>query len=341
MKNTDLEPPGFFSLPQLIPNTSENRYFYKNGLSKLIPRLKLKVHSEIEDCFYLWDIFSPKQSLFDLWDFRYSWYEGYKYKPLFYTIYENKKPLAVLPLWFNLTKKRYEWFGSNWMEDNTFFVRDDHLIDLLYAVMPAPIHINAIISKNYLKNKLIFSQLKQDEPKNVKNISQMHSLADLFATLHKKSRYHLKADYSKIKAFNPRVNLVYSNDLSYFAKLYKMNTQRFAQNSEDESDLFENKRKNTFINFIRNSGIYKTKFVEVYIQNYLAAIDLIIEYNNFYYAIRGGNDINRFKGIGNFMVYVEFEDAINNNFSILDCLQDDNGWKHRFFDRQPLYLFEK
>src|SRR5438477_13194566 len=98
MKNIDFEPPGFnqkISLLNLIPNISANRYFYANGLAKWIPRLTLKVHSELEDCYLLWEKFSPKQSIFDLWDFRFAWYEGYGYKPYFYTIYEGKKPLAV------------------------------------------------------------------------------------------------------------------------------------------------------------------------------------------------------------------------------------------------------
>ena len=75
-------------LPYFIPKTKKNHYFYKNGLSHIIPRLKVKVHSEIEECYELWEKFSTKKTLFDLWDLRYAWYKGYKCKP-FCPILEN------------------------------------------------------------------------------------------------------------------------------------------------------------------------------------------------------------------------------------------------------------
>ena len=83
MKKINLEPPGAYvesPLNFLIPKIKSNSYFYSNGHANLIERLRLKVHSEIETCHLLWEKFSKKNSLFDLWDFRYAWHEGYNYK---------------------------------------------------------------------------------------------------------------------------------------------------------------------------------------------------------------------------------------------------------------------
>ncbi len=341
MKNTDLELPGFLPLLQLIPKNSDNRYFYENGLSKLIPRLKLKVHSEIEDCFYLWDKFSPKKTVFDLWDFRYSWYEGYGYKPYFYTLYEGKKPLAILPLWFDSDKKRYEWFGSNWMEDNIFLTVDEHFIDLLFAVLPVPIHLNALQAQS-VQHNLFSHNLQKDDPKNIKDLSPFKSIDEFLQSFDKKHRYNLRADFYQIQNLKPRIVDIETNNKNFIEKMIDMNIEQFkSDNPEDESDLVVPKRAQTYRNIVKNSGIYKTKFIQVLIQNHLAGIDFIIEYKNIYYPVKGGNDLHRFKGIGNFMIYYEFEDAINSGYSMIDCLQVDYGWKHRFFDQKPLYLFEK
>jgi len=329
------------SLLQHIPQTVENRRLYKNGFSKIIHRLNVRVTSDIEECYFLWDEFSPKKSLFDLWDFRYAWYKGYNFQPYFYIIYERKKNLAVLPLWLNKIHNRFEWFGSDWMEDNTFFVFDEEFIDYLLAIAPTPIFLNALKISNYLEKKISLNAFEKDDPKNIKNINSFKSINELLATFSKKNRHHLKYDFNRIRSFNPKILTSYSDDNILFNKFVMMNTQRFNGKNSERSDLFDSKRKNTFKYFIKNSGLYKTKFIEVYIQNYLAAIDIIIEYKGIYYSPRGGNDINRFKGIGNFMTYIEYEEAIKKGFGSVDCLQIDYGWKHRYFDQQDLFKWEK
>jgi hypothetical protein len=333
MRKSDDEPPEV-SLLQYIPQTSENRYFYENGLSKIIPKLKVRVHSDIETCYYLWDLFSPKESLFDLWDFRDAWYKGYGYTPFFYTLYEGKKCLGTLPLWFNSVKKEYQWFGSDWMEDNTFFTVDEKLIPLLIAIAPPSTYINALdINKESLgKYK---ASIKEDCPKNIKDLTKFKNINDYLMTLTKKERHHLRSDSQKIENYEPSVIINDTNNLGNLIDLIKLNVTRFS--GEDSSDFIDEKRVRTFEAIVKNSGIYQTKFVRVEIQGYLAAIDLIITYKEKYYTPKGGNDIARFSGVGNYMVYIEFEDAINNGFTFFDNLQVDYGWKHWYFDQKSLY----
>lgn len=357
MEILDTEPPGNTnknlsksvslngsSIPLLhyIPKTRKNHFFYKNGLSKLIPRLTVKVHSNIEDCFNLWEKFSPNKSLFDLWDFRFAWYQGYGYKPYFYTVYERQKPLGVLPLWYNEFRKKYQWFGSDWMEDNTFFVEDEKFIDVLFQIAPSPIHLNAIDMNGDDWNERSFhSLLKKDDPKNLKNIENVSSMDDLLYTLNKKDRYNLKSDYFRIMRMNPKVKITRKKSLPKMNKMIKMNIERFSKDPTDESDLVDPERRKTYQQMVKNAGVYDVKFVEVTIQNHLAAIDFIITYKDTYYTMKGSNDLNRFNGIGNFMVYTEFDDAIKEGYDLVDCLQMDNGWKHRFFTQKELYIVEK
>lgn len=329
-------------LLSIIPKTKENQYYYKNGLSKVIPRLTLKVHSEIEECHDLWQQFTPARSLFDSWDFRYSWHSSYGLKPFFYTLYEGKTPLAMLPLSFDSSdKKRYEWFGTNWMEDNKFFVKDEHFIDLLYAIFPTPIHLNAIEKTSDWSKMKIDSELKIDDSKNIKDISIFKTVDDLVGSFQKKHRYNLKVDYHDVMSLNPRIVETEEKSLELIEEMMRMNVEQFKDTPNDESDLTIPKRAETYRNLVRNSNSYKVKFIQIFIQNRLAAIDFIIKYKDVYYTIKGGIDVNRFKGLSNFMVYYEFEDAIKNNFSKIDCLQIDYGWKHRFFDQTPTFLFEK
>lgn len=326
-------------LPYLLPKIPSNKIFYENGLSKIIHGLHLKVHSHIEECAVLWEKFSPKQCLFDLWDFRYSWWQGYQCTPYFYTIYEGKKPLALLPLWYDSDKKRYEWFGSDWMEENQFFAQDTELINVLLKLVPQSFHLNSI--ENMPSLLLDEVKVTDDDDKYFQRITRFSRIEDYLATLIKKHRYNLKNDYLKILSLNPRIETIKGDgSVNEFDHVVKLSLQRF--NGDVKSDFRFKEDVEACRAILRNSALYQYKFIKVFVQDYLAAVDLIVSYKDTYYMLIGGaNDVERFSGIGNFMVYYEFADAIKNNFAVVDCLQVDYGWKHKYFSAKKMVEIEK
>lgn len=324
-------------LPTLLPSNKANSLIYENGLSKIFSKLTLTVHSKMEDCFLLWDKFSKKQSLFDLWDFRYSWWQGYRYTPFFYTVYEGTRPLAMMPLWFDTKDQRYEWFGSDWMEDNEFFVADRSFIPVLINLIPKSFHLNALefIDDNLL-SKLDFIP---DADKFIKDISKFSNIDDYLLSINKKHRYNLKKDYQAIMDYNPKIEIVSDNLVSEFKNLVDMQLNRF--DDDEESDLVVEKRVKTYEAILKNTNSYKAQFIKVSVQSHLAAIDLVVTYKDTYYTMKGANDLRRFPGVGNFMVYLEFKQAIEKGFKLFDCLQIDYGWKHKYYDSKKLYIIEK
>lgn len=331
---------GEVPLLQIIPKTPENKHLYQNGVSKLIPRLTLKVHSKIDECFYLWEKFSPKRTLFDLWDFNYSWAEGLDNKPYFYTLYEGKKPLGVLPLSYDHEDKRFEWFGCEWLENHSFFVLDEEIIDLLLTVVPSPVYLNSIANYSGIGKLTKYGAVTDDpDDRNIKDISSISSIEELMATLKKKHRYNLKYDYRRLIKSGVKIEMIETKDLTNFEELLKMNMQRF--NGIDKDLSYVDRYKEAFRLVIKNANLYSFKYIKVSGQNRTASIDMVITYKDIYYPFQGSNDVHRFNGIGNFMTYIEFEDAINKKFKLVDVLQEDHGWKHRYFDKIPLFVFEK
>ncbi|HLL61076.1 MAG TPA: GNAT family N-acetyltransferase [Candidatus Nitrosocosmicus sp.] len=325
-------------IPIILPDNPFNHILYENGLSKILNRLTLKVHSDIEECYKLWDLFSPKESLFDLWDFRYAWHLSHPCIPFFYTIYQGKTPLAVLPLCYNEFHKRYEWFGTDWMEDNTFWMVEDKYINLILKVIPKPIELCAI--ESIPRDALYENVFIADEEKYIQNIQAFSSIDDYLAGLTKKHRYNLRRDVKHIESFTPRIEFVGDKNLDDFNTLVNLSLKRFEALSEP-SDFTIPEKKQAFINIIKNSGIYDVKFMKAYIKNQVVAVDLIITYKNIYNPIRGGADSNTYPGLGSFMVYENFKDAIAQKFSWVDCLQTDcGGYKKRLFNARSMMKFE-
>ena len=328
----------------LIPDISANKHFYKNGLSKLIPRLTLKVHTDIEKCFSLWDSFSPKESIFDEWDVRYSFYQGFKYQPRFYTIYEGRKALGVLPLWFNDGEKSFEIFGGWWPEGNSFFVTDEHLVDFFMATLPTPVNLWSLRKDQPLERLKVFGKVQVDPDLNYfKNIDGLSSIESLLKEYKKKDRHNLNADYQRMRGYGVRLEIVDSNkqaQLQVLEKMFDMNKKRFA-NTKDKSSFEKEEYRTAFRQIVKNTGTYDVKFFVAKIQKHIAAIDMIVTHNDTYYQFQGVNDTKRFNGIGNYMVYIELKDAIDNGYKMIDCLQEDHTWKHKYFDNVERFYFEK
>ena len=58
-------------------------FYRSNNFFRLIKQLHIQVIDNINDCYQLWEEFSPYESLFDTWEFRYVFWEKYQYKPHF------------------------------------------------------------------------------------------------------------------------------------------------------------------------------------------------------------------------------------------------------------------
>jgi len=345
MKNLDNDdkPPEERHVPLTfyLPKTLENKDIYQNGLSNIIDRLTIKVERKIEKCYRLWEEFSPKNSIFNLWDFRYSWYQGWGFQPFFYTIYFGKKPVAVLPLWFNEIEKKYEWFGGTWPEDNCFFVSDNDFVLPLLKIAPKPILLTAIEESDTL---LPFKDLyfTNDIPKYVINASFYKTFDEYLMALRKKSRHHLRYYENRFSQMVTKVELAEgdeSRNLSYLKKLSIFDIER------KEDDRFSSYRKKqrlkTFEMIYKNQGIYKIVSLYIWIGDYLAAYDILALYNKNLYLLTGASDIQRFPGLGVYITALELKKAWEIGVELIDCMQEDYNWKHKYFTPQPMLKFEK
>jgi hypothetical protein len=283
--------------------------------------------------------------LFDLWDFRYAWLRGYGYQHYFYTLYEGKKVLGTLPLWYNEEEKYYEWIGGYWMEGNSFFAEDNKIIDLLLSAVPIPIKLMSIEKEQILRTHHMAAEFKPEEDlKYTKNLRDVNSLTHLLSTYKKKSRYHLKADYRRITNHDPHAEFI-ERDASPLEELFTLNMTRFNNKNREESIYRDPKQCDAFRETVKTSiggnASYSCKFLKTSIHGKAAAVDLLITHKDTYYQICGANDVSNYNGVGNYMVYLELEDAIKNGYGLIDCLQEDHSWKHRFFDSRQMYVFEK
>lgn len=297
----------------------------------------IEIISDINQCFELWEEFSPKKTLFDTWEFRFAFYRGYRYKPYFILLKRESENLALLPLWYDESKKKYTWFGSDWQEEVRFFSRDPNYIPILISLAPTPLHLNAIAGDSItpVRNKIKF---ENDDSKYALDLEKLRNHEDYLMTLKKNKRRNLRKDRNRILKQNPEIII---NNFSDFNELIEISKKRFQKKGE-ETDWKDPKRIKTFEEVIKLGGkSYQTRMVTVKIGGKIAGVDLICLYNKIYFTVKCGYDVTNFHGIGNFINLFEIDDAIKLGMRKIDFLQNSYGWKNQYFKAIPLFKYEK
>lgn len=307
------------------------------GLSTYVfPDLSIKIVTDLASCRTLFEAFSPKDSLFTTWDFRFAWYAENLTKPVFWVFSQKEKPVALLPLWLDLSTNRFVWFGSDWQEDNTFWTFDKNLIPVMLANCPRNTYLNALkVSPETVQ----LLNLKPDDPKFVLDLTNINSLDDFLSRFDKKKRYNLRRDYQNIS--NQGVEVI-KNRFTDIDNLIRFANCRFG----DQSLWTPPITKAFQWLSSHQSSQYRMEMLTFQVGQLLAGFDLNFIYKDTYYAAKCGYDVSGFPGIGNFATLTDIDIAIKSGCKKIDFLQSVGGlvqrpWKADWFTTIPLYKFSK
>ena len=303
----------------------------------------IEIVSDIEECRKLWQEFSPQKTLFDTWEFRYAFYQGYKFSSYFLLLKnrptEGRHPenLALLPLWYDSDRKIYTWFGSDWQEEVRFFAKDLNYIPILISAAPSPLLLNAVSpeSAEPLRGKINF---ENDESKYILNLAGFKNHEDFLMTLKKSKRRDLRKDRNRILRRNPEIIIDNFADLE---ELIALSKERFAQKGK-ETDWEDPRRIETFKEVIKLGGkSYQPRMITIKINGKTAGVDLVCLFKKTYFTVKCGYNVKDFSGIGNFMNLFEIDDALKLGMEKIDFLQNNYEWKDRFFEAVPLFRYFK
>jgi len=330
-----------------IPADLKQAYLKKKPAS-FLKNLKYEIITEINESQKLWEEFSPKESLFDLWDFRLAFLKSYNRQPYFILLKKGDKKIGLMPLWYEEEKKKYFWFGGWWHEDNKFFIKEPIFTPVLLSLCPKPVYLNGIAPSmlDYLIINEEFKKFQPEDPKYVLDLSQIKSFNDYLKGLKKSRRHNLKKDCKRIDKQNPEVITNNFNDLEH---LIALSRQRFqAKQTNGYKDVCEEERGwedpryiETFRNLVANqSKEFDLRMLTVKINNQIAGVDLVAIHKDCYYALVCGYDVHNFPGIGNYLNSLDIKEATSMGLKKIDFLQNNYQWKDKWFQSTPLLGYE-
>jgi len=242
--------------------------------------------------------------LFDIWEYRECLFNKIHFKPHFIVLKNEKKILGVLPLWYNLDKNYFEFFGGEFCERNKFFSMEKENLNLLLNNLPNETYLEYID-----ESELMYATLDEMDIRYVLHFNDYnHSLEQYFNSFGRKHRKNLKYDLRQIENKNPKIIF---NRIEDFDVLVKLNKHRWEQNSFFGEKFFIDGFKK-LINLALDRN--ELQMISIEVNGKVEAVEVAVLYNSI-------------ENIGKLMIIEHMKNSLKHNSKTIDFLSTDSGWK--------------
>lgn len=292
--------------------------------------LKFKIVTDEKECRELWEYFSPKRILWDLWDFRFCFHaDNFRFN--FIVGFDGKNKMGILPLVFDNNERYYTYFGEEFPEQNRFLLKDKKNIGLFLEQCPENTYIIYISSEEAKYYKF--------EPNGKRYFLGLakygNSFENYLKSFTKKHRKNLNYDLKKLK--DTGYNLE-RNNVKDFDRLVELNKLKFGVESNYSSESFASGMSELISSALRMGAL---DMISIKIGSKVEAVGLGVFYNNVYYVLGSGRNVE-IKNLGKLMVAEQIKSAIANKCSEVDFLSTEANWKELWnLDSEQMYKFEK
>ncbi|MEK6869534.1 MAG: GNAT family N-acetyltransferase [Nanoarchaeota archaeon] len=292
--------------------------------------LKFKTVTDEKGCRELWEYFSPKQILWDLWDFRFCFHaDNFRFN--FIVGLDGKNETGLLPLVFESKGKYYTYFGEEFPEQNRFLLKDKKNIGLFLEQCPMGTSIPYISSE-----EAKYYELKPDEKRYSLGLAKYgNSFENYLKSFTKKHRKNLNYDLKKLKDAGYASE---HNSLKDFERLVELNKLKFGAESNYSSESFVSGMSKLIDSALRMGAL---DIISIKIGSKVEAVGLGVFYNKVYYVLSSGRNVE-IKNLGKLLIVEEIKSAIANKCSEVDFLSTEANWKELWnLDSEQMYKFEK
>ncbi len=292
--------------------------------------LKFKIIENREDAKVFWDLFSPKKTIDDEWDFRDIWTRSYDFPFHFVVGFDGEKAVGLLPLQRNTLKglspkllamdvSFLEFFAGLDTDNNRVFINKEYE-DCIPQFLQE------------IKELTVLSSLK--EPYLVDGREAEHYL------------YRYELDLVKLPTFDEfmRINLDgvsrqrLINRINKIDKTYKIEVKD--GNKEDLEKMFqlsiERFGEGSSFNMLDRQQIYRellerfdVDLMTIVLDNEVKAVSFAIVHNGIYTTINVGYDYD-VRDLSKLLVVTQIKRAMDRKCTVFDAGQGDNGWKEHF-----------
>jgi len=294
--------------------------------------IKFEIVKDLSSAQKVWDMLTPRKTIYDEWEFRYCFYKYFKNELFFYTGYKNNELIGVLPLQFNSNDECLEYFGGSVMNDNRVLIKSGYesCIPAFFKTIKEKAKVEYLVG-----NDSFISELPIKGYRFILDLSKFGTIEEYIQNYFgSETRRTLRKSFRKIEERNVEILL---NNFEDIELLFEYNIRHFKQESTFASCAY---RKETFRDFLKLP--YEPVLLTFIIDGEKEAVSFCLKYNNVYESFNTGTRTEEIKNLFAFMIMKNIELALKSNMSSYDALSGDLGWKEKWgFTKIPQYIYEK
>ena len=292
--------------------------------------LRFEIIKDLDKAREMWNMFTPRETIYDEWDFRYCFYKYFNYELFFYVGYVNDEPIGLLPLQWNPEKKHLEFFGGDYMEDNRVYMKKEHkaYIPEFYGQIDRRAELNYIRGEDGFTKQLTFKDNKFVLP-----------LTGLASTKEYLSSYFQSETQRRMQQKVRHIEKVgvelSNNQPEDLEKLFEFNIDYFGAESAfvwrpHHKEIFRDLLKLPFRLYLMGFTVNGVK----------QGVSFALLSNKSYAYISIGLKMEREKDLNTYIHLKNIETALKTGAHTLDAFTGDFGWKDKWhFHKIPQYNF--
>src|SRR3989338_1832373 len=293
--------------------------------------LKFEIVKGRKRCKALWDRFSPKMALWDLWEVR----ECFQHKGLSYHFIlgiDNGEEAGIMPLAHHKEDNDYIYFGDLFPEQDRFLIADKK--KYLRAFLDGcPKGTNILYLDNSEKG---LCRLRKGCKRYFLDFSKRGSSIDGYlASFSKKHRKNLRYDLKRLEGSGCRAVFGRKGD---FGRLVELNMKAFGKESDyaDKNHLESMKK---LLKVLEKGGMLS--MISIDTGGKTEAVGMGAIFRNKYYVLASSRN-TKISNLGKLLTFKQMEYALKHGCIKIDFLSYESGWKELWnLDSEDMFEFVK
>lgn len=292
--------------------------------------MKTVIITDIDAAKDIWNQLSPKEYMYDLWEYRYAFYTHYPQALHFITIYEGDEPVGLLPLQYDAPAKRLEFFAK-YYDFNRAFVKKgyEHLRHELYAQVKKNAFLEYVMKED--AEGAGFSELEVEYYLPLTDFASVNEYID--KNWEGKPRRKLKNEMRRInKDYEVEFTIGENKNIE---QLFELNIKTFG----DESGFFTKPYRKGGFRSLLESGL-DVQILTLRLNGKIESVGMTIIYNDYLYDINSGTN-KEIPNLGKMMFFKKMELALEKKCKIYEASTYEGNWKERFkFHTEMRYQYK-
>jgi CelD/BcsL family acetyltransferase involved in cellulose biosynthesis len=294
--------------------------------------LRFEIVQDSEKIKELWNTLSPKETIYDDWEFRFCFHKYFQYPLVCHVGYEDDQLIGMLPLQLNTDKNYLEFFGGDYMEDNRVMIKAGYgkYIPEFYKRITEPAHLSLIRGEDQFTASLPIQDYKY-----VLSLAGYTNVDEyLEASFHGETRKTMKKKARRVEREGMEL---LENNFADIEKLFEYNRGMFGDGSS-----FNDRPHHTEIFHDLLQPHFIPQLLSFKVAGQLQGVSLALLYNKSYAYVTLGIAPNAIRDLSNFINLKNIERALALGAKEVDSFTGDYGWKERWhFSKIPQHKWEQ